>query len=34
MNLILMKFYTVAVYDLEMCMKENNPCLIYFKRDI
>ena len=32
-ELILMKLYTVVVYDLKMCMKENNRGLIYIKRD-
>jgi len=28
-----MKLYTVALYDPRMCMKENNPGLIYYKGD-
>jgi len=28
-----MKLSTVAVYDLRMCMKEDNPSLNYFKGD-
>jgi len=27
LTLILIKFYTVVVYDLRMCMKEDNPGL-------
>jgi len=30
---IQMKLYTVAVYDLRMCMKEDNPSPKYFKQD-
>ena len=32
-ELILIKLYTVTVYDLRMCMKEDNPSLKYFKGD-
>jgi len=30
---ILMKLYTVEVYDLRMCMKEDNPGQKYVKED-
>ena len=30
---ILMKLYTVTVYNLRMCVKEENPCPKYFKWD-
>jgi len=30
---ILMKLYTVAVYHLRMCMKEDNPCPNQQQRD-
>ena len=30
---MLMKLYTVAVYDLLMYMKGDNPCQTYFKGD-
>ena len=30
---MLMKLYTVAVYTLRMCMKEDNPGSNYFKGD-
>ena len=30
---ILLKLYTVAVFNLRMCLKEDNPCLDFFKGD-
>ena len=30
---VLIKLYTVVVYNLRMCMKENNPVRTYFKGD-
>jgi len=32
-EVLLMKLYTVAVYNLKMCMEENTPGLKYFKKD-
>jgi len=30
---ILINLYTVAIYNLKICMKDDNPCLNYFKGD-
>ena len=32
-DLILIKLYTFAVYNLKMCIKEDNPSQNYFKED-
>ena len=33
-ELILLKLYTLAVYDLRMCLEEEDPGPKYFKEDV